>query len=147
MLYTNCDGYKSSSETLRSLACTNSASHSLKLLLFDAESDCHNHELIQCDQRIFSPEVDTGTMESQSCIQHSELGEVCLNLTERSFNTAGASDDDSEYLAGGPYNYQEFNCYYKKFSHNQSPIFSSSEDSLEKSIDKLYTNCKAGGNL
>ena len=145
VLYTNCDGYKSSDETLGSLgSCANSASLSLKLLKFDPETDCLDKDLISCDVRSFSPENSNQSNNEERCLNHPTYGEVCINLTIRNYNTTGASRDPAEYAPGAAYNYDEVNCHLQKFSHQDVAIFSSSEDNLENSLSALYERCTKG---
>ncbi len=146
VLYTNCDGYQSSSQQLGSLSsCTNSASLSLKLLNFDAQKDCENLDLIQCERRSFHPDVETTTTLREECVENVPQGSICLTLTERAYNTEGASENPADYQDGAAYNYEEVNCYLSHFSHNQKPIFQSSTPNLKQSLVALHKSCSAGG--
>lgn len=147
LLYGNCDGYKSTTGTNQSSLsnCTNSASLSLKLLKFNPQNDCDQLSLVQCEKRIFGPEQENGEQDLESCLQNSAYGDVCLNLVERSYNTNGASDLAEDYLVGAQYNYEEVNCYMDRFSHDQKPIFKSSEPTLVASLASLHEQCIQGG--
>ncbi len=146
LLYSNCDGYKSTDSTLSSLSnCANSASLSLKLLKFDASTDCNDLKLIHCERRVFSPNEDHGENTLESCLESSPYGAICLNITERTYNTTGASSDATEYEPGAAYNYSEVNCYLGRFSHNNKPIFRSSTENLQSSLLALHKQCEEGG--
>ncbi len=146
VLYTNCDGYQSTSQDLNSLSsCTHSASLSLKLLNFDAELDCENVDLIKCERRSFHPNLQTDTTVREECVENAPQGSICLTLTERSYNTGGASDNPADYAPGAAYNFEEVNCYLSRFSHDQKPIFQSSTGNLKQSLIALHKSCLGGG--
>lgn len=148
ILYSNCDGYKSTEDSAGSLSsCTNTASLSLKLLKFDADADCNNTSLVQCDRRVFSPSQDNDQDQAEECLSDSPFGAVCIRLNEHFFNTSQASGETVDFEPGGSYNYQEYNCYMKRYSHNQKPIFQSSEPTLNGSLVALKEQCLQGGEL
>lgn len=147
VLYGNCDGYQSTQESISSSStCANNASLSLKLLDFNSARDCENLNLVHCDSRQFSPEVDNSAENQvEYCLEDSDFGETCLIVTEYRFNTRGASDLADDYKEGGAYNYQEFNCYMSRFSHKDKPVFSVSKPSLKESLLALKEQCLEGG--
>ena len=145
VLYGNCGSYEGSTgDTLGSQSCMNSAQHSRKLLNFDAETDCENAELISCDSRRFSPDTRNLEFEQDICDRSESFGDHCLTVKFRHYDTSSAEGAGEDFEPGGEYNYQEFNCYMKKYTHNDQAIFQSSAPTLRESLDQLYANCLKG---
>lgn len=145
VLYTSCDGYRSNTIKISSQSCSNSAQLSLKLLKFDPNIDCDQTQKLVCEHRNFRPEIVDQVYQTEECLATSEFGELCLSVTNLDFNTESASDDPTQFEEGAAYNYEEYNCYYQGLSHNEKPIFSSTDSTLHGSLNRLYSACRQGG--
>lgn len=145
LVYNNCGGYQKneSGKTNTSTTCKVGPSAVLKLQGFNAATDCQGLIDIRCEARIFNPEIADGILEKEECLEDDPSS--CLTVTHRSYNTAAAGGEVGDYLPGGSYNYQEYNCYDPKFNHNGHPIIQSSASSLNEAVEKLQNHCLALG--
>jgi hypothetical protein len=148
VLYNNCGGFKKidTQKVLGSSTCQISAKVSLKLAQFSI-NECDKLSDIVCEKRLFNPEVLSGDYLVKECISSSTLGEHCFDLMVRQYDTSQADGEPEEFALGGSYNYQEINCYNKKWTHNNVAIFTSSAQSSVAAVEQLYKKCIEGGNL
>ncbi len=146
VLYSNCDGYKGAgSNSNSSQACVSGQKLALASLNFSPEKDCRQLQNIKCETRVFKPSMINGEAEVQVCDSSKIFGETCLPLKILHFDTSVADGDEADFAEGGVYNYQEFNCYFETLTSHEEAIFSSSSDSLAKSLDQLYAQCTEAG--
>ena len=145
VFYMNCSDYKKTEDSLGSQSCPAGKLNALEELNFIAENDCMDPSLIQCEQRVFSPNIENSQFNVEQCIDHVSLGTVCTEVTLRNYDTSSAQGSREDFAEGGPYNYQEVNCYYKKFTYNDRAIFSASSASLQESLSTLHQLCMNGG--
>jgi hypothetical protein len=148
LFFNNCDGgfeARSDSALSSSSSCKLSTNTTLMVMNFNPNTDCNIASDISCEVRSFLPNVHNDQAQSEACLNTSEYGEVCLDLSTTTYDTSAADGTAEDFLPGGTYNYTEYNCYNKKFLHDNQPIFQSSESSLAEALTRLHIACKSGG--
>lgn len=104
---------------------------------------CEAMDRYRCEVRSFSPAVETGEIQGQTCA--SVNGEpFCVSLITRNFNTAAGRSlqdlDATAYAVGGEFNRQEINCAYVE---DQFGVLRAEAASPQVALEQVVSACLA----
>lgn len=103
---------------------------------------CSDFNSYQCEQRVFSPDVEDMIHSLKECIAGTE---ICVDLEVRQFNTSGAKAGATpeQMQAGGDYNHDEIRCFHRHTVLG-FVVFEGEGDSLEVALAKAMAACESG---
>ncbi len=104
--------------------------------------NCEDIKRYSCEARVFSPHVRSDVFESKVCFNSEILGNTCVSLQTRQFDTSATTGDPESFRVGGEFNHQEYSCYHNSIFEKNIALISGEGDTLRAAMESTFEACR-----